>query len=255
MTREKNQITIDDSENCCLSQSKDGQTLFLAWKSVPGLLVQDFAEGVSKLAMQCGIRQPKYAVIDAQKLDPTSPAVAWLRGEGTDANGDNYQTWWMRDIVSAYNDAGIVSLAVATGDPSAPGELQETPPGVNFKIAYFPELSAATTWRPEAMRQLEPSTNAPANLKGLRGCCRNRCAGLDWRYRCQRGYLPFGDANHRITRRAGCVDKQCILSRPYTATPVGQHRVRASGGCPRREPARPISIYQCGVWGFSLISP
>jgi len=54
----------------------------------------------------------------------------------------------MREIVQVYNDAGVVSLAVATGNPQAPGELPQVPPGDEFKIGYFNGLDDATGWKP-----------------------------------------------------------------------------------------------------------
>ncbi len=55
----------------------------------------------------------------------------------------------MREIVPVYHEAGIASLAVATGDPNAPGELADIPPGVNFRMGYFPDLASAMRWKPE----------------------------------------------------------------------------------------------------------
>jgi len=144
-----NQTLIEDTNKCRFSQSLDAQMLLLEWKTVPGLLVEDFADGISQLAEHCQDHKPSHVVIDARKLDQDSAAVAWLRGEGSDANGDSYQTWWMRDIVPAYNTAGIISLAVATGDPNAPGELPEIPPGVDFRIGYYHDLASAVDWRPK----------------------------------------------------------------------------------------------------------
>jgi len=48
--------------------------------------------------------------------------------------------------VPIYHEAGIDTLAVGTGDPNAPSELENSPPGVNFKIGYFSDLEAALAW-------------------------------------------------------------------------------------------------------------
>jgi len=55
-------------------------------------------------------------------------------------------TWWTREVMPLLNDAGIVSLAVGTGDPNAPGELPEDPPGVKFKMGYIPNFDIAMQW-------------------------------------------------------------------------------------------------------------
>lgn len=85
-------------------------------------------------------------VIEAADLDQSSPAVAWLHGNNSETQTEDYMTWWTREIVPLYHDAGIVSLAVDTGDPNAPGELPKIPPEVNFRIGYFPNLEAAMQW-------------------------------------------------------------------------------------------------------------
>ena len=86
-------------------------------------------------------------MIDATALDQSSPAVSWLRAQHVAGEKEDYQTWWMRDIVPAYHDAGVVCLAVGTGNPDAPGELAGIP-GVNFKIGYFPDINTALGWKP-----------------------------------------------------------------------------------------------------------
>ena len=127
---------------------EDGTGLLFDWKHVQGLGIADFQRGIAAFAAQCRARRPAHPVIDASRLDQGSPAVAWLRGQTDGSDEEPYAAWWMREIVPVYHTAGIASLAVATGDPNAPGELENLPPGVKFKVGYFPDLEAAMRWQP-----------------------------------------------------------------------------------------------------------
>jgi len=119
------------------------------WRYVEGLSVIDFQKGITGFAFVCKEYKPNYAVIDASELDQNSPAVAWLHGHISNSEKEDYMTWWSREIVPVYHDSGIVSLAVGTGDPNAPGELSNIPPEVKFKIGYFPNFKSALQWKAE----------------------------------------------------------------------------------------------------------
>ena len=140
---------LDENDAYSFVLSEDKQVLLFNWKHVKGLSVQIFQKGISEFAGQCKTHKPAHAVIDASALDQGSPAVAWLRSQSTDTDAEEYMTWWAREIVPVYHDAGISSVAVATGDPNAPGELSSLPPEVNFKMGYFPDLESSLGWQPE----------------------------------------------------------------------------------------------------------
>ena len=144
----KNVSMIDENSHYSFVLSEDKQTLLFSWKPIAGLSAQDFRRVIAAFADQCKKYRPTHAVIDATALDQTSPAVAWLRAQNIDAEEEAYAKWWAREIVPVYHDAGISSLAVATGDPNAPGELANLPPGVNFKIGYFPDVETTLQWKP-----------------------------------------------------------------------------------------------------------
>lgn len=143
----KNGTIIEENDQYRFILSEDNSVLMFDWKHIKGLVVENFQSGIIEFAAQCKLHKPTRAVIDAVELDQNSPAVAWLRGKNTDKAKDDYQTWWAREIVPMYHDSGIVSLAVGTGDPSAPGELPETPPEINFKIGYFTNFESAMQWK------------------------------------------------------------------------------------------------------------
>jgi hypothetical protein len=143
----KNGSMIDENSHYSFVLSEDKQALLFNWKHVEGLSVQDFRRGIAEFADQCKKHKPTRAVIDATELDQGSPAVAWLRAQNIDTDEEAYVKWWTREIVPVYHDAGISSLAVATGDPNAPGELANLPPEVNFKVGYFPDLETTLQWK------------------------------------------------------------------------------------------------------------
>ena len=128
--------------------SEDQRVLLFIWKRVEGLSIELFKRGISEFAELCRNHRPSNAVIDAGALDQESPAVAWLRSSGVEST-EGYMDWWAREIVPLYNHAGIASLAVATGDPNAPGMLPNLPPEVRFKVGYFPDLETSLAWQPE----------------------------------------------------------------------------------------------------------
>ncbi|MGI9450173.1 MAG: hypothetical protein ACR2QH_06000 [Geminicoccaceae bacterium] len=139
--------SIEENAHYSITSDDENGTLVFSWKPVAGLGIRDMQDGIATFAGQCKLRKPAQAVIDARKLDPDSPARAWVSSQKTFPGQEDYGPWWSREIVPVYNDAGIASLAVATGDPNAPGEIASAPPGVTFKMGFFPNLDAAMRWR------------------------------------------------------------------------------------------------------------
>lgn len=137
--------TIDDHDQYTIARV--GDAVLLAWKETPGLSADDFASGITRFATHCEQGKPTRAVIDARRLDQTSQATSWLRNQETVDGLDPYQTWWEREIDPRYNAAGIDSMAVATGDPNAPGQIP-SPTSAHFAVAYLSDLDAARTWQP-----------------------------------------------------------------------------------------------------------
>ena len=136
--------TLKEHEQYHISQS--GQDLLFTWKFVAGLSIEDMAKGIVDFANYCNTHKPKRALIDARQLDPICPALGWVSGQQSFPDQEEYMHWWQREVLPLYNSAGIVSLAVATGNPNAPGAIAENPPGVNFKMGYFNELDDASHW-------------------------------------------------------------------------------------------------------------
>ncbi len=135
---------LSDTEQYRLVLRGDDVLLF-DWKSVKGLSASDFRQGILAYAQQCQQHGPAKAVINAMVLDQTSEAIAWLRGDNSHQN-ESYDDWWAREIVPLYHSGNIATLAVATGDPNAPGELPNVPSFVKFKIGYFPDLQSSLQW-------------------------------------------------------------------------------------------------------------
>lgn len=140
---------IEENEQYSFVLFDDRRVLLFSWKHIKGLVVENFQQAIARFAAECAARRPVHAVIDAVALDQGSPAVAWLRGHHRDNHIEDYHTWWSREILPLYHDAGIVTLAVGTGDPGAPGELSDTPSEVKFKIGYFSSCESAMQWKPE----------------------------------------------------------------------------------------------------------
>lgn len=133
-------------ETALYSIIQSGTSLLFTWKQAEYFSVDAMARGISEFANHCKDIRPKNAVIDARLVDPQSPALGWVSGQQKVDGQEDYNTWWMREIVPLYHDAKIESLGVATGNPQAPGELMETLEGVNFKIGYFDGLDDASNW-------------------------------------------------------------------------------------------------------------
>ena len=146
MTRQEGQLT-EDNNHYRITLDKENEALVFSWKHVAALSIQDMQNGIAEFAGQCSTRRPARAVIDARKLDPDSPARAWVSSQKTFPGQEEYGPWWVREIVPVYRDAAIASLAVATGDPKAPGEITSLPPGVTFRMGFFPDLDAAMRWQ------------------------------------------------------------------------------------------------------------
>ena len=124
----------------------DQSALLLDWKRENDLGLKDFRSGVAEFAFQCKTHTPARALIDASRLNPNGTSVGWVSGRETPSGEEEYGTWWVREIVPVYNDAGITGLAVVIGDPNAPGELPDLPPEVNFRMGYFSTVEAAAEW-------------------------------------------------------------------------------------------------------------
>lgn len=140
-------ITIEQNALYHFRLIGDKSVLMFAWKYSAGLSVQKFKDGIITIASHCKTYTPARVVIEASELDQNSPAVAWLRGNTSDTDVEDYTQWWIANIVPIYNESAINSFAIATGDSHATGELQESPPGVNFKIGYFQNIDSALQWR------------------------------------------------------------------------------------------------------------
>ncbi len=133
------QKTIEDNGQYTISQS--GSDLVFTWKYVAGLSIKDMASGIKSFATHCKSLKPHRAVIDARQLDPKSPGLGWVSGQQKFEEQEEYKPWWLREIIPLYNEAGISSLAVATGNPQAPGETET--PGAKFKMGYLNSLDDA----------------------------------------------------------------------------------------------------------------
>lgn len=141
----ENATVIKEHEQYSISLSGDRETLLFSWNHIPGLTARDFANGITDFASLCVSLHPSRAVFDARQLDQESQAIHWLDGRGPVEGFDAYDTWWVRTVVPLYNEAGIGSLTVATGDPNAPGEIP-TRDGAHFQMGYFTDVVAASNW-------------------------------------------------------------------------------------------------------------
>lgn len=130
-------------ENAQYSIQEAGESLVFTWHHVSGLSIADMADGVRAFAELCERHRPGIAVIDARALDQSSPGFLWVSGQKEFEGQEAYMAWWGREILPVYNRAGVAALAVATGNPEAPGALPESPPGANFRMGYFNGLEQA----------------------------------------------------------------------------------------------------------------
>ena len=143
----KTMTTILENNSYSFSRLETEDAILFTWKHIPGLEVSLFKAGLQAFAELCRQHNPAKGIIDATALDQQSAAVAWLRGQ-SDAEAQTYDNWWLEEIVPKYNAANLTGLAVATGDPSAPGELPNLPEAVKFKVGYFPDIAASVDWQP-----------------------------------------------------------------------------------------------------------
>jgi hypothetical protein len=137
---------VDDHKHYSCVLSSNGEVLLLAWKKHEQLNVQDFRDVVADFAGQCKTHKPARAVIDARGVDPDTAALGWVSGRKKVAGEEEYMAWWAREVIPVYNDSGISSLAVATGNPNAPGETP-APPVAKFKTGYFNDVESALSWK------------------------------------------------------------------------------------------------------------
>ena len=135
--------TIAENERFRMVRDAGAGVVLLAWRAVPGLGIDAFRQALTAFAEQCGRHRPRQALIDASRLDPDCPALRWVRGDSD--NPEAYAAWWAREMVPAYNAAGFAALAVATGNPNAPGPV-DVPEEATFKMGYFNDLDAASDW-------------------------------------------------------------------------------------------------------------
>ncbi|MGH3070889.1 MAG: hypothetical protein ACRDNB_01305 [Gaiellaceae bacterium] len=129
---------VDDHEQYSVVLREDEQALVQSWKNVVGLSVADDRAGVRRFAAHCVTYEPVRAVIDVTRVVDRAQV----------ADEEEFVPWWTREIVPSYHEAGISGLAIVTGDPNAPGETGEVPPGVKFKLGYFADLDSALRWDP-----------------------------------------------------------------------------------------------------------
>jgi hypothetical protein len=139
---EMNPTVLDETDQYrIVSIDGDTPTVLLDWKRVEGQLsVHDDRRAVRRFAELCMARKPDLAVIDVHLLEDQE--------ERGNHDHEPFEPWWLREIAPAYHDAGIAGLAIVIGDPNAPGETDDLPPGMEFKRGYFGDLAAALAWRP-----------------------------------------------------------------------------------------------------------
>lgn len=135
------QTVLDETDQYRIVKIDGGAlTMLLDWKRIEGQLsVEDDRRTVQRFAELCSAHKPHRAVIDVHRLEDQE--------EATDHDHEDFGPWWTREIVPAYHEAGVAGLAIVIGDPTAPGETDDLPPGVQFKRGYFSDLQAALSWQ------------------------------------------------------------------------------------------------------------
>ena len=126
-------------------KTENNDTLLFSWKPNVTVDVAQFRMAISEFAQLCLKHRPQRGVIDAQQLDQTGTGFAWLRGS-KEGQPDSYDEWWAREILPVYVQAGLAKLAVATGDPNAPGEVPIPDTSGAFRMGYFFGLDDAHAW-------------------------------------------------------------------------------------------------------------
>lgn len=138
-------MMLTDTTAYTFEMVPDQDALLFSWKPVAGLKAALFRTAISEFAHLCLKHRPVRGVIDAQQLDQDSSAFAWLRGS-TEDEVEPYDEWWEREIFPLYIQAGLEKLAVATGDPNAPGEVPVPPNDAALRMGYFHQLKHAYAW-------------------------------------------------------------------------------------------------------------
>ena len=142
----KNGKILHDNEYCRFVLVDDEKALLLDWKHVTNLTLADFKNCVAEFASYCKKYRPGRAVIDARALDPDGDVLGWVSGQKKIDGEEEYKSWWIRELIPLYNEAGISSLSVATGNPNAPGKVAYPPETFHFKVGYLNDLDAAMLW-------------------------------------------------------------------------------------------------------------
>lgn len=138
-------MILHDNDAYVFEELEQDRVLLFTWKHVPGLGIELFKDAILEFAALCRKHEPAKGVIDACQLDQSSPAVAWLRGQASE-EAQPYDDWWAREVLPIYISASLGQLAVATGDPGAPGEVPKPQRDAALRMGYFPDLDAARAW-------------------------------------------------------------------------------------------------------------
>lgn len=135
------QTVLDETDQYRIVEIDGGaRTMLLDWKPIQGQLsVEDDRHAVRRFSELCSTRKPHRAVIDVHRLEDQE--------ERGDHDHEDFGSWWLREIVPSFHEAGIAGLAIVIGHPDAPGETDDLPPGVRFRRGYFGDLRAALGWQ------------------------------------------------------------------------------------------------------------
>jgi hypothetical protein len=106
-------------------------TLLFRWNDVHDLDVEEYMDVVRRIAARCEEHGARSIVIDTSRRN-------------VDVRFD--EAWWRREILPAYQRAGVERFAHVTGEPDAPGEWADLPDGVTFRMASFAALDDALRW-------------------------------------------------------------------------------------------------------------
>jgi len=137
---------IQDNDFFVIKLNESISALKLLWKKNDKLDINTFKKGIVEFANSNKVHKPQKAIIDAHNLDPQGDPFGWVSGQKEIEGVEEYNSWWGREIAPILNESQILGLAVATGDPNAPGEIP-APEGVNFKIAYFTDFNQLLAWK------------------------------------------------------------------------------------------------------------
>lgn len=137
--------TIKENEFYAINLNDSISALKLAWKENSQLDITEFKKGIIAFAESNSTHKPQRAFIDASQLNPNGNPVGWVSGQKEIEGVEEYNSWWGREIAPILNESQILGLAVATGNPNAPGEIP-SPEVANFKIAYFTDFDQLLAW-------------------------------------------------------------------------------------------------------------